>query len=189
MPSRSAGDRRHPRAEGRTGTPSGRLGARPAAPRRGCEPLSGEAVPEHANGCERDHQDNDQTSRREFEFPMASSAMASPSGSAKTRSQSRLTAVTARLTPTSLVVRRGALEASTIFVGQASTKLIATGDFFAPVHAIGDHAAADLPRSWPSLWRSSDESRLSGTRHFVCCDQVGGIPQDWVVPFELVASP
>ena len=40
-----------------------------------------------------------------------------------------------------------------------------------------------------SLWRSSDGSRLSGTRHFVCCDQVGGIPQDWVVPFELVASP
>jgi hypothetical protein len=40
-----------------------------------------------------------------------------------------------------------------------------------------------------SLWLSSDGSRLSGTRHFVCCDQVGGIPQDWVVPFELVASP
>ncbi len=39
-----------------------------------------------------------------------------------------------------------------------------------------------------SLWRSSDGSRLSGTRHFVCCDQVGGIPQDWVVPFELVAG-
>jgi hypothetical protein len=31
-----------------------------------------------------------------------------------------------------------------------------------------------------SLWRSSDGSRLSGTRHFVCCDQVGGIPQAWV---------
>lgn len=39
-----------------------------------------------------------------------------------------------------------------------------------------------------SLWRSLDGSRLSGNRHFVCCDGIGAIPQDWVVPFELVAG-
>jgi len=39
-----------------------------------------------------------------------------------------------------------------------------------------------------SLWRSLDGSRLSGTRHFVCCNGIGAIPQDWVVPFELIAG-
>jgi hypothetical protein len=39
-----------------------------------------------------------------------------------------------------------------------------------------------------SLWRSSDGSRLSGSRHFACCNHVGEVPQDWVVPFELVAG-
>ena len=103
-----------------------------------------EAVPEHANSCERDHQDNDQTSQKNLSFRWRLCHGAS----------SRLQKLVARRRrpaprPMSLV-RGGALEtqdvdlAFTISVGQATiVKPLATATFCAPFAVLGDHAAAE----------------------------------------------